>query len=171
MPKRFFLIILVVLLINPYNLSGQYANKQIGLRSGYRSGIFYQVSNDAGNAEIAYHALLSFNNNGIQLTGLRIIYETQISEISPDLWFAWGYGGHAGFLYTDHRSYFGEKYYFSRERFCPVFGVDGWFAVEYRFYEIPLSISLNAKPFVELSVPAFVNVVPGDIGISVAYVF
>jgi hypothetical protein len=70
MPKRFFLIILVVLLINPYNLSGQYANKQIGLRSG-----------------------------------------------------------------------------------------------------IPISISLNAKPFVELSVPAFVNVVPGDIGISVAYVF
>jgi hypothetical protein len=152
-------------------VSGQYANKLIGVRSGYRAGIFYQVSSEAGNAEIAYQALLSFKNNGIQLTGLRIIYETQLGEISSDLWFAWGYGGHAGFIYTDHLSYLGEKYYFRRERFAPVFGVDGWLAVEYRFNEIPLSISLNAKPFVEISVPAFVNIVPGDIGISVAYVF
>ena len=113
---------------------------------GVRSGIFYQITGEAGNAEVGYNAMLSFSNNGLQLTGLRIIYETALTDISPDLYFAWGYGGHVGFIYTDHFGYFGERYNFQGERFCPVIGADGWVAAEYRFRDIPLNISLNLKP-------------------------
>jgi hypothetical protein len=115
--------------------------------------------------------MLGFNNYGLQLTGLRIVYETSISSISPDLFFAWGYGGHLGFIYSDHLGYLGETYSFQRERFCPVIGADGWLAAEYRVREIPLNISLNLKPFVEITIPAFVRVMPVDIAISVSYVF
>lgn len=152
-------------------LNAQDAMKQAGVRTGYRGGLFFQSSTGAGNAEIAYKAMVGFNNNGIQFTGLKIIYETALSDISPDLYFAWGYGLHAGFIVTDHISYFGENYNFQGDRFCPLFGADGWLAADYRFNDIPLVISINIKPFVEFTIPAFVKVFPADVGISVSYVF
>lgn len=169
--KRIFLLIITSLLLFQNDACSQFVMKQAGVRTGVRSGMFFQVTSEAGNAEVGYNAMLGFNNSGIQLTGLRIIYEKALTDISPDLYFAWGYGGHAGFIVTDHIGYFGEKYYFQGERFCPVFGADGWLAAEYRFYGIPLIIGLNIKPFVELTIPAFVRLMPGDIGISVSYVF
>jgi hypothetical protein len=170
MKKQSFSIIVIIILSTAL-LSGQSVTRQAGLRTGYRGGVFYQITNEAGNAEIGYNAMLSFNNNGIQLTGLRIIYETPLTDISSDLFFAWGYGGHAGFMYTDHLGFLGENYTFPGERFCPLFGADGWIAVEYRFRDIPLNLSLNIKPFVEITIPAFVKVMPADLGISISYVF
>jgi len=169
--KKTFLIILFTLIIFPVFVSGQYATRQAGIRAGYRGGIFYQLTHEAGTAEIGYNAMLGFSSNGVQLTGLRIVYETTISSISPSLFFAWGYGGHAGFIYTDNVGLLGEKYYFQRSRFCPVIGADGWIAAEYRVQEIPLNISLNIKPFVELTVPSFIRVIPFDVGLSISYVF
>ena len=152
-------------------MEGQYVSRQAGLRTGYRGGIFYQITNETGNAETGFNALLSFNNNGIQLTLLRTIYEESLSVISPDLFFVWGYGGHFGFINTDHLGFLGERYNFQSERFCPVFGADGWLAAEYRFRDIPLNISLNIKPFIELTMPAFVKIMPADLGVSISYVF
>jgi hypothetical protein len=169
--KRHLLSLLLIICISPPVLWGQSVNRQAGLRAGVRSGIFYQVTSEAGNAEVGYNALLSFNNNGLQLTGLRIIYERALTDISPDLFFAWGYGGHVGFIYTDHVGFIGERYNFQRERFCPVLGADGWLAAEYRFRDIPLNISLNLKPYAELIIPSFVKIMPADIGISISYVF
>jgi len=169
--KRIFLLIITAALLFQNDAFSQYVGKQVGVRTGIRGGIFFQLTSEAGNADIGYNAMLGFNNNGIQVTGLRIIYETALFDISPDLFFAWGYGGHAGFIVTDHLGYFGERYYFQNERFCPVFGADGWIAAEYRFRDIPLVIGLNVKPFVELTIPAFVRLMPVDIGISVSYIF
>ena len=169
--KKICFTYFVLILLSSSGVKGQFANRQAGLRTGYSGGIFYQITNEAGNAEIGYNAMLSFNNNGIQLTGLRIIYETALNEISPDLFFAWGYGGHVGFVYTDHLGFLGVRYNFRGERFCPVFGADGWLAAEYRFSEIPLNISLNFKPFVELTIPSFVKIMPWDLGVSISYVF
>jgi hypothetical protein len=169
--KKSLILILLTIILSSSIISAQFATKQVGIRTGYRGGIFFQVTNEAGNAELGYNALLSFSNNGIQLTGLKIIYETSLSAISPDLFFAWGYGAHAGFVYTDHLGFLGERYNFTRDRFCPVLGADGWVAAEYRFHDIPMNISLNLKPFVELTIPSFVKVMPGDLGISISYVF
>jgi hypothetical protein len=169
--KKFCFILIILTFITTSIAKCQFADRQAGFRTGYRSGIFYQITNESGNAEIGYNAMLSFNNDGIQLTGLRIVYETSLSEISPDLFFSWGYGGHGGFIYTDHVGFLGERYSFGGKRFCPVFGADGWLAAEYRFHEIPLNISLNIKPFVELTIPSFVKIMPGDLGLSISYVF
>jgi len=164
-------VILLAIILIPDSVSGQDGHRQAGVRSGSRGGIFFQTTSDAGNADIGYNAMIGFNNAGIQITGLRIIYERSITDISPDLYFAWGYGGHAGFIVTDNFSYFGESYSFPYERFCPVFGVDGWIAAEYRFRELPIILGINLKPFVELTIPAFVKVMPGDLGISISYIF
>jgi len=169
--KKLYSTFFTLILISFSVVNGQLSNRQAGLRIGYRGGIFYQLSHEAGNAEIAYNAMLGFSNHGIQLTGLRIVYETSLSSISPDLYIAWGYGGHVGFIYTDHVGYFGDTYSFRRSRFCPVLGADGWLGAEYRVHEVPLNISLNLKPFVEITIPAFVRVMPFDLALSVSYVF
>lgn len=169
--KRLLLAVLIALLLFPAILSGQIATRQAGLRFGYTSGIFYQVSSDQGNAEIAYNGMLSFRKNGVQFTGLKIIYTTSIGDISPDLYFGWGYGGHIGFVYADHLKFMGDNYYFRGDRFCPLVGVDGWLGAEYRVHDIPLNISLNIKPFIEITMPSFVRVMPGDVALSVSYIF
>jgi hypothetical protein len=169
--KKVLIIILFASINSTISVSAQMLTKQAGLRTGLRGGFFYQITSESGNAETGYQAMLGFNNNGIQLTGLKIIYETPLTDISPDLYFAWGYGGHVGFVYTDHIGFFGERYNFPGDRFCPLAGADGWVAAEYRFRDIPLNISLNIKPFVELTFPSFVKVMPADVGLSVSYVF
>jgi hypothetical protein len=169
--KKLLLTIFLVLILSPNILSGQTPLRQAGLRSGYRGGLFYQITSEAGSAEVGYSALLSFSSNGIQLTGLKVIYETSLDEISPDLFLAWGYGGHVGFVYTDHLGFLGERYNFNGNQFCPLIGADGWISGEYRFRDIPLNISLNVKPFVEIIIPSFIKIMPADIGISISYVF
>jgi hypothetical protein len=170
MNKRVVLIC-ISLIMTSLPLLAQYGSRQAGFRMGYRSGIFYQVSQEAGNAEIAFNGLLSFDNSGVQFTGLKVIYETSLNDISPNLVLAWGYGGHAGFIYSDHVKFMGENYYFRGERFCPLVGVDGWAAAEYRVTDIPLNISLNVKPYVELVFPSFLRVTPWDFALSISYVF
>ncbi len=170
MRKKFTLLLLSVFL-TALSLSGQIATRQAGLRLGYRSGLFYQVTSETGNAESGYNLLMTFNNNGLQVTGLKIVYEDSFHGISPNLFFGWGYGGHAGFIYSDHVRSMGEDYYFHDERFCPLLGIDGWLTAEYRIRDIPIIVSLNLKPYVEITVPAFVRLMPGDFGFSVSYVF
>jgi hypothetical protein len=169
--KNKFTILIPVLLLAATNLAGQISTRQAGFRIGYRSGIYYQISSETGNAETGYNAMLSFSNRGVQLTGLKIVYENSLNNISPNLYLGWGYGGHAGFLYSDHVRAMGEEYYFEDERFCPLLGIDGWLSAEYRIRDIPLIVSLNYKPFLEITFPAFVRLMPADFGISIAYVF
>ena len=169
--KKLFSSIFLIILLLPLYASGQEGSRQAGVRSGYRGGFFFQMTVDAGATEAGYNTMLGFNNNGIQLTGLRIIYERPVFDISPDLYFCWGYGGHIGFIVTDNISYLGERYNFPDERFCPVFGADGWVGAEYRFRNMPVIIGVNFKPFVELTIPAFVKVMPGDAGISFSFIF
>jgi hypothetical protein len=168
--KKFYLSTFILVLIS-ITTDAQHSEIQAGLRAGIRSGIFYQISNDAGNAEIAYNAMVGFSNSGLQLTVLRIVYEKSLSTISPNLYFAWGYGGHIGFVQNELKTYQEDPYYYRRRQLNPVIGVDGWLAAEYRVEEIPLNISLNLKPYFEIAIPAYVRMMPFDLAISVSYKF
>ncbi|HEX2920312.1 MAG TPA: hypothetical protein VHO50_04010 [Bacteroidales bacterium] len=167
--KQLRTLLILLLIMYSGNLFSQ-PQRQIGLRTGVRSGIFFQISDEIGNTETGYAAILGLNN-GIHITGLRILYKDNLTEISDELFLSLGYGGHAGLIFTDHYAFLGEDYYFKGQRTLPVLGADGWISAEYRFREIPLNISLNVKPFVELTVPSFVRIVPIDLGLTVTYVF
>jgi hypothetical protein len=161
-----------IFIILPYmTLSAQFASRQAGIRLGYQSGIFYQTTSITGNAETGYNGMIGFRQGGLQITGLRIIYEDNLSNISPNLYLGWGYGGHAGFVISDHLRSFGEEYYFRSNRFCPLLGIDGWLAAEYRIRDIPVIVSFNVKPYFEITVPAFCRLMPADFAFSLSYVF
>lgn len=152
-------------------LSSQVTENHIGFRGGMHSGIYYQNLVSAGTAEISFFAMLSANRNTVRVTVMKIVYETSLSEIADNLYFTWGYGGHAGFSVTDNAYFLGQEYQFEHERFRPLAGIDGWGGLEYRFTDIPMTIGLNAKPFLEIMVPGFLNIQPGDVGLSFAYRF
>lgn len=169
--RKIQVTIIFLIIISCSIAKSQSLGRQVGLRAGYRSGFYYQVTTQTGNAETGLFVMAGFHEHGVQLTGLKVIYEMALSEISPDLILAWGYGGHAGFIFTDHVAFLGEDFYFYHERFCPVFGIDGWGAAEYRFRKIPLILSLNVKPYIEMTIPSFVKIIPFDFGFSCAYTF
>ena len=41
-----------------------------------------------------------------------------------------------------------------------LFGVDGWLTAEYRSSGICVIVSLNLKPYLEITIPAFVRLMP-----------
>jgi hypothetical protein len=169
--KKIIPAILLLVLSSFFTLSAQISTRQAGIRLGGRSGIFYQVTSETGNAETGYNLMAGLRQGGLQLTGLKITYEDNLSNISPNLYLGWGYGGHAGFIYTNHLRSWGEEYYFQNHRFCPLIGIDGWLAAEYRIRDIPLIVSLNFKPNLELTFPAFIRLMPVDFAFSFSYVF
>ncbi len=166
-----FLFLLIFLIPPAAGTYGQTIRQQAGLRTGYMGGIFYQASAPSGIGESGLYAMISFRENGLQLTGLRTYTGSSLTEISRDLVFGWGYGGHAGFIVTRDIRFLGRDYYFGNDRFCPLAGIDGYGFLEYRFSSIPLALGLNIKPYIELTMPSFIRLFPGDIGISVSYVF
>jgi len=169
--RSFKILIAGIILLLTGEATAQISENHIGLRGGIHSGVYFQNLLSAGTAETSFYVLLSADKNSARLSVMRIIYETSLSEVADNLFFTWGYGGHAGFTVTDHTYFLGRKYQFEYERFRPVAGIDGWLGLEYRFTGIPMAIGLNIKPFFEFMVPGFINIQPGDVGLSVAYRF
>jgi len=152
-------------------VKAQFSENHIGGRGGMYGGVYYQNITSAGTAETSFFAMISANRESVRATVLKLTYETNLSEIADNLFFVWGYGGHAGFAVTDYTYFLGRKYQFEYSRFRPLIGVDGWAGLEYRFLTVPLSLGLNIKPYIELMFPGFISIVPGDVGLSFAYTF
>ena len=165
------LILPFLMLLVSLNASAQYSENHIGVRGGINGGIYFQNLIEAGTAERAFFAMISADQNSVRATIMRLTYETSLSEIADNLFFTFGYGGHMGFSVTDYTYFLGRKYQFEYERFRPLVGIDGLAGVEYRFISIPLAIGLNIKPYMELMVPGFISIRPGDVGLSFAWVF
>ena len=64
MMKNYFKLIILLAAISTSTVAGQARLQQAGFRFGYGCGIFYQVSSEAGNAEVAFNALVSFRREG-----------------------------------------------------------------------------------------------------------
>ena len=169
--RRFAIILTGLLLTLSMPLSAQVTENQIGFRGGLNSGVYFQNLLSTGTAEVSFFAMLSANRNTVRVTVMKIVYETSLSEIADNLYFTWGYGGHAGFKVTDHTYFLGQEYQFQHESLRPLVGIDGWGGLEYRFMGVPLTIGLNVKPFLEIMVPGFINIQPVDVGLSFAYRF
>jgi hypothetical protein len=169
--RKFNLLLVGILLMVVKPVNAQITENHIGIRGGIHSGIYYQNLISAGTAEKSFFIMLSADTNNARLTVLRIFYETSLSKITDNLFFTWGYGGHAGFSVTDYAYFLGKKYQFEYEQFRPLAGIDAWAGIEYRVLSIPMIIGLNLKPYFEIMAPGFISLQPGDIGLSIAYRF
>ena len=108
----------------------------IGIRGGWYSGISVQHYLSEGEA---VEGLFQIVRGGINLTGLYELHEPL--SVADGFGFYYGAGGHFG-IYQEEQRLFGDRYSGSGG----VIGIDGIAGVEYIFDQIPLQLSLDYKP-------------------------
>jgi len=166
MKNLYFLLMLFLLFAS--QAGAQVEERAIGIRGGISSGIEYRAFSDE---ELSYRLLLSARHHGLQLTGLKEFHRYGLFDWCDQLVFVYGFGAHLG--YEKWMAYRpgpeGPDYW--KHRTGVVAGLDGLAALEYRFWKIPLTIGLDAKPYFNFFGRNFCQVQPFDIGLTIRYVF
>jgi len=108
----------------------------IGVRGGFSNGLTIKhfISERA-----AIEGIISSRWKGFNLTGLYEIHQ-QAFDVEHLNWY-YGAGGHIGFWKGRDVSW-GDN----RDDDYTVIGIDGILGIEYNFQEIPINISLDWKP-------------------------
>lgn len=122
----------------------------VGLRIGQTSGLTFKHFFSSGNAT---EAILSASPYSLGITGL---YERYINTEAKGLSWYYGAGGHLGvglFQTTYYPPYYSEDRYKARYGNYPgvAVGIDGILGLEYKFPKIPIAMSLDVKPFMEVN--------------------
>ena len=141
-------------------------NTSLGLRFGGTSGIsgkyFYRDAH-------AVEGIVGWFGNGISLTGLLEKYTPVYN--AEGLYIYYGGGAHVAFYngQPERYSHFGREVDYYRNNDVG-FGINGIVGLEYRLPEnIPLAISLDLKPFVELGTGGHVSFAP-DPSIGIRFI-
>ena len=132
-------IVLVIGLSIGSSVSAQDYNTAIGVRGGFYNGL--TIKHFIGS-KAALEGIFSSRWRGFNITGLYEI-NNPIAEVAGLNWY-YGVGGHIGFWngryvhwkddYNDHT----------------VIGADGILGLEYNFSEIPINLSIDWKPAINL---------------------
>lgn len=133
-------------------------NTGIGLRGGLYNGLTVKHFT---SQKTALEVLITSRWEGFELTGL---YEIQNNFPGlPRLSSYIGFGGHVGFWNGDHANWgtAGTQY--------TIVGLDGIIGLEYSFYYIPINISLDWKP--ELNLIGLTGFWYDGGALSVRYIF
>jgi len=140
------------------SLKAQDYKTSLGLRAGFPYGLTIKHFMNETNA---VEGILASNYGGFIATAL---FENEHwTGKYPGLNWYWGVGAHVGFWNAGANKYLKSTYSGS------VIGVDGILGLEYTFDEIPLNISLDVLPSVNLIGSAGWGGVNG--ALSVRYVF
>ena len=168
--KKFTVLIIVLLLFS--SVFGQVYEKQIGMRLGVTSGISGKVIKDD---RTAIEGTLGFRDGGIQLFALLESYHPIIKTNTVHWMLYYGGGGHVGYIdgYNKVRRWSNTAgYYWEEQRIAgPVIGIDAVFGTDYTFHKVPITLSIEFKPFIELQSFQKVKVYFWDFGFGIAYRF
>jgi hypothetical protein len=150
-------------------------NTGVGLRGGFTNGI--TVKHFIGQ-ETALEGIVGFGFRSFKLTGLYEIYKGSFQL--DNLYWYYGYGGHAGFYSfpggcDDYRW---NGFQWERDPFQPCkkstvvgVGVDGIVGIEYKVAEIPITFSFDIKPSIEWNSLGYLPFYFWDGGFSIRYVW
>ena len=125
------------MLLSGFAISSRAQDNLIGIRGGWYNGISFQHYLSEGKA---VEGLLQIARGGINITGLYELHEP-ISG-ADGFGFYYGAGAHLGIYQENRYNLFGDRYSGSGA----VIGIDGIAGVEYIFDQIPLQLSLDYKP-------------------------
>ncbi len=133
----------------------------LGVRAGGTSGFTFKLdTRNAGSVEL----LAGFWSRWFSITGL---YEKNgpAFQVEGMTWY-YGGGGHIAFETRDY--YRKGRYYERGDDFA--LGIDGIIGLEYKIPPIPLAVSMDFKPFLEIDTNGDVYFGP-DPGIGVKFTF
>jgi hypothetical protein len=158
---RLFLLslFLVTMTIAVSNAQKNY-NNALGVRMGYWPGItFKHFVSQRG----AFEAIVNTRWHGFMFHGLYEIHHKAFNE--PGFNFYYGFGGHAGYWRVGR---FSHPWYDDRGNYS-AFGLDGILGLEYSFSQIPLNLSVDWKPM--LNLVDWTGLWVDDVGLSVRIYF
>jgi len=156
MKKSFFIIFLFV--FPGIVLNAQEYKTSLGLRIGVPYGLTIKhFMNDYNAVE----GILASDYGGFVVTGL-LESENWTGKYPALNWF-WGVGAHVGFWDAGANKYVKSNYSGS------VIGVDGALGLEYTFDKIPLNLSLDVLPSINLIGSTGWGGI--NVGLSARYVF
>jgi len=133
----------------------------MGVRAGGTSGFTFKFdTRNTGSVEL----LAGFWSGWFSLTGL---YERNANAFQVE-GLMWYYGG-GGHLSIETRDHYHERWYFRRgDNFA--LGIDGIIGIEYKIPPVPIAVSTDFKPFLEVDTNGHVFFGP-DIGMGVKFTF
>lgn len=137
---KYISIFLIALALGASSINAK-AQDLIGIRGGWYNGITYQHYMGSNNS---LEFIGQFTRGGTNFT---VLYE--IHNDIPDakgLKFYYGAGGHIGFYQKDRHDLFRDRY----NNDGAVVGIDGIIGLEYFFKPVPLQLSLDYKPAINL---------------------
>lgn len=162
--KKLYLLLLV---LSPLASLAQTFEHAIGVRGGITSGIEYRVYADDANA---YKFLLGTRNDGLQLHLMKEFHQYDLFRQTDRLVFFYGAGIHAGYeKWIQKYSNMNSTWYHDRYSFLA--GMDAVVGLEYMFYEVPISLGLEAKPYFDIFGRSMFKVELFDIAFTLKYRF
>jgi hypothetical protein len=137
MKKLIILFVLIITIVTTSN--AQEYKTSLGLRAGVPYGL---TTKHFLNKNYAVEGLLAVRWQGFIATAL--LEDEHWTGQYPGLNWFWGLGAHVGFWDAGNNPNLKSSYYGS------VIGVDGILGLEYTFDEIPLNLSLDLLPTINL---------------------
>ncbi len=164
--KRILFLAVFIFAISGVN--GQGFKQAAGIRAGWiNPGIEYRYYTSEMHS---LRALLSVRDRGVKLHALTEFYQYDLFPFSYQLVFFYGAGVHFGFESWDETVVELNRIY-PETKSSIVAGLDGLIGVEYLFYEAPVKIGLEAKPFFDVFGRHGFDVRLLDFALTVKYLF
>lgn len=161
-----FLLILVLLMFSVSGFSQEF-KQSVGFRAGLTSGFEYRIFSDDINS---YRFLLGTHDRGMVVNVLREFHKPDLFEFSDQLVFVYGAGIHVGYERWDEMYYsYNTSYYRTRTAF--IAGLDGLAGLEYTFYEVPITLGLEVKPYFDFFGRDMFGIQPFDFAFTARYNF
>ncbi|MDD2380619.1 MAG: hypothetical protein WCY58_04635 [Mariniphaga sp.] len=141
-----------VLIIAALVLVAWYSNAQ-----GYKQAAGIRASWISPGFEYRYYTsdmhslrgLLALRDRGLQFHALSEFYQYDLFSFSNQILFFYGAGLHGGFENWDEVTEVGWRKQIETHTSW-VAGIDGLIGVEYVFYDAPVKLGLEAKPFMDV---------------------
>lgn len=164
--KRILFFVLFVWAVTGVNAQG--FKQAAGIRAGWiNPGLEYRYYTSETHS---LRGLLSVRDRGVQLHALTEFYQYDLFPFSYQLVFFYGAGVHFGFESWDETIYQGNIRFDNTKR-ALLAGLDGVVGVEYLFYEAPVKLGLEAKPYMDVFGRYGIDVRLLDIALTVKYLF
>lgn len=174
--KQMFLVkaacLFLLLAFSSEHVRAQQYDRSAGVRLGGSSGLTFKkfIVN-----EQAFEAIVSNRKKGIQLTLMYLMHQPMRVSFNENFYFYYGVGGHIGsekhggidkvLSNTDPTAFdYVHKSYLTM-------GFDGMIGIEYRMLSVPITLSLDLKPYLNYVGLRKVTGDFWDASIAIKYVF
>ncbi|WP_167617639.1 hypothetical protein [Maribellus sediminis] len=159
--------LMLILLLFPAIAFSQLYKNAVGIRGGLTSGFEYRIYTDDANS---YKFLLGSRDNGVQLHAFKEFHQYDMFNFTDQLIFFYGAGMHIGYEQWQKHYVEGNSSWYE-ERTAMLAGLDGLVGLEYQFYEVPISLGLEVKPYFDILGREMFNVELFDFAFTVKYLF